>query len=510
MLKIIVNLLDIVRLVLSRFVGFTGKNPLNMKKFEEGIFSDLRRLQAPADCVLEATRSDFLVFLFNLDCVRSKKKQKVFFWKSFIRYANSLLCDAVERELARKVMAHAVGMSVEDFVKSGIIPTGSSANTAEMARWSLSFDWTQAALEHQRQLRSGAYLNVDQIHVIRNDIASLFNRYLRPLLNYRHEHFADIQLSTKAEDALQSRISQGRIVSRPSLLAESTSGALADEESGGERPSPSRQPSVGGRKRGPRGTATAAAAATTTTGTTRSPLPSSAGKPPLMPRIRRAIGSGRQAAAAASAAIAAKARGGEDESGVSGGEFGGGAGEDEEDTFSLSTISSNEEEVRALISPRIRVAPIPTDYAANTQSYPPYDRGTYLAMLASQQQHQHPAQPSPHQHPQQQRPCPTCYRFPSLPPGGDFYSSEDDPRRFPANEPLPPTPELTPMMTAKRELPPPPPPPVAASEYGMMMKRGKYELQEKEEEKNTFEGGNNNGGQNVVEAAQLLLDLGRV
>ena len=52
------------------------------KKFEEGIFSDLRNLKPLQDSTLEESRSDFLKFLYENQCIRTQKKQKVFYWFS--------------------------------------------------------------------------------------------------------------------------------------------------------------------------------------------------------------------------------------------------------------------------------------------------------------------------------------------------------------------------------------------------------------------------------------------
>jgi transcription factor STE12 len=170
---------DIVRFLVHRYHYFIQRMPFSLKKFEEGIFSDLRRLTPPQDCVLEATRSELLTYLFNFDCVRSKKKQKVFFWKSFVQCAHNLFCDAVERELARLEMARAVGMSVDDFIKSGIVPTTAS-HIAHYDPSRVQNDWTLVSTSSHAN-----YLSVDQIHYIRNDISSLFHRYLRSLLTER-------------------------------------------------------------------------------------------------------------------------------------------------------------------------------------------------------------------------------------------------------------------------------------------------------------------------------------
>lgn len=68
-----------------------------VKKFEEGVFSDLRNLKPGEDAALEkpkvSTRvasgvhaadatgqSEFLDLLFKYGCIRTQKKQKVFYW----------------------------------------------------------------------------------------------------------------------------------------------------------------------------------------------------------------------------------------------------------------------------------------------------------------------------------------------------------------------------------------------------------------------------------------------
>ena len=184
---------DIVRFLTHRYETFTGRKPANVKKFEEGVFSDLRRLSPPKDCILEGTRSDFLLFLYDYDCVRSKKKQKVFFWSSFVACYNNLFCDAIDRELARIEMAKAVGMSIEEFIKSGIVPTGSTAHEAH--RRPLPFDWTVVAenrpstADHEGH-KCTPILNVDQIHYIRNDVNHLFQRHLRALIYDRTDRLS--------------------------------------------------------------------------------------------------------------------------------------------------------------------------------------------------------------------------------------------------------------------------------------------------------------------------------
>ncbi|KAI8967255.1 STE like transcription factor-domain-containing protein, partial [Mycotypha africana] len=82
-----------------RFTAF-GRPIHNMKKFEEGIFSDLRNLKPGLDAILEEPKSSFLDFLFKHQCIRTQKKQKVFFWRSVPH--DRLFLDALERDLKRE------------------------------------------------------------------------------------------------------------------------------------------------------------------------------------------------------------------------------------------------------------------------------------------------------------------------------------------------------------------------------------------------------------------------
>ncbi|KAJ3106411.1 homeodomain transcription factor ste12 [Phlyctochytrium planicorne] len=90
---------DIVRSLTFRFAAF-GRPVKNMKKFEEGVFSDLRNLKPGIDATLEDPRSEFLEFLFKANCIRTQKKQKVFYWFSVPH--DRLFMDALERDLKRE------------------------------------------------------------------------------------------------------------------------------------------------------------------------------------------------------------------------------------------------------------------------------------------------------------------------------------------------------------------------------------------------------------------------
>ena len=92
---------DIVRCLSFRFQAF-GRPVKNSKKFEEGIFSDLRNLKAGTDASLEEPKSGFLDFLYKNNCIRTQKKQKVFYWYSVPH--DRLFLDALERDLKREKM----------------------------------------------------------------------------------------------------------------------------------------------------------------------------------------------------------------------------------------------------------------------------------------------------------------------------------------------------------------------------------------------------------------------
>lgn len=125
---------DIVRCLLYRFHLF-GRPVTNLKKFEEGIFSDLRNLKPGMDASLEEPKSEFLEMLYKNNCIRTQKKQKVFFWFSVPH--DRLFLDALERDLKRE--------------KTGFEPT--SVAKAEPAV-SLSLDATQDLFDQLRKSMS--------------------------------------------------------------------------------------------------------------------------------------------------------------------------------------------------------------------------------------------------------------------------------------------------------------------------------------------------------------------
>lgn len=90
---------DVVKILVYRFHKF-GRPVMNIKKFEEGVFSDLRMLKHNNGASLEEPRSPFLEYLYRNNCIRTQKKQKVFYWYSVAH--DNLFCDAVERDLKRE------------------------------------------------------------------------------------------------------------------------------------------------------------------------------------------------------------------------------------------------------------------------------------------------------------------------------------------------------------------------------------------------------------------------
>lgn len=94
---------DIVKVLVWKFQS-KGRSVCNTKKFEEGVFSDLRNLKPGIDATLENPRSDFLEFLYKNGCIRTQKKQKVFFWYSVPHEA--LFMDALERDMKRDTAIH--------------------------------------------------------------------------------------------------------------------------------------------------------------------------------------------------------------------------------------------------------------------------------------------------------------------------------------------------------------------------------------------------------------------
>ncbi|KAL9559185.1 hypothetical protein PS6_000896 [Mucor atramentarius] len=122
---------DIVRCLTFRFQAF-GRPVENQKKFEEGVFSDLRNLKPGTDAILEEPKSAFLDLLFKNNCIRTQKKQKVFHWYSVPH--DRLFLDALERDLKRE--------------KMGVEPTSKAVAHPAV---SINLDTTQAMFDEFRK-----------------------------------------------------------------------------------------------------------------------------------------------------------------------------------------------------------------------------------------------------------------------------------------------------------------------------------------------------------------------
>lgn len=90
---------DIVK-ILSERLRFFGREIVNEKKFQEGVFSDLRAVKPGKGAIIEQVNSDFLTFLRECDSVRTRKKQKVFEW--FAVSHDALFETTLRREITKE------------------------------------------------------------------------------------------------------------------------------------------------------------------------------------------------------------------------------------------------------------------------------------------------------------------------------------------------------------------------------------------------------------------------
>ncbi|KAJ7278894.1 STE like transcription factor-domain-containing protein, partial [Mycena rebaudengoi] len=77
-----------------------GRPVRNLKKFEDGVFRDLRHLKPGQGACIEESWSPLLALLFKYQCIRRQKKQRVFYWFSVPH--DRLFLDALERDLIRE------------------------------------------------------------------------------------------------------------------------------------------------------------------------------------------------------------------------------------------------------------------------------------------------------------------------------------------------------------------------------------------------------------------------
>lgn len=77
---------DIVKVVRTIYTILTDSPEPPSKKFEEGVFSDLRNFKTGDRARLEDSKSDLLSFMHRNKCIRTQKKQRVFYWLFWTDY----------------------------------------------------------------------------------------------------------------------------------------------------------------------------------------------------------------------------------------------------------------------------------------------------------------------------------------------------------------------------------------------------------------------------------------
>ncbi|KAI7878780.1 STE-domain-containing protein [Lichtheimia hyalospora FSU 10163] len=164
---------DIVRCLVFRFHAF-GRPVCNLKKFEEGVFSDLRNLKPGSDACLEDPKSEFLDMLYKNNCIRTQKKQKVFYWFSVPH--DRLFLDALERDLKREKMGiEPTSQAVADPATLLSLDTTHELFDQLRKSMALSAAATAHALEDDQQEKSTNGFNL-QVTVHDEDLSSDIGR----------------------------------------------------------------------------------------------------------------------------------------------------------------------------------------------------------------------------------------------------------------------------------------------------------------------------------------------
>lgn len=144
---------DIVKILFFRF-ALSGKTINNHKKFEEGIFSDLRNLKPGIGSILEEPKSPFLEFLHRNGCIRTQKKQKVFFWNAVNH--EQLFTDALERAMRRDKSPPATQSHV----------SGTQKTAKSSTKKSSPFVPTAALNQQKPPFPGNTYFDIDQLNSI--------------------------------------------------------------------------------------------------------------------------------------------------------------------------------------------------------------------------------------------------------------------------------------------------------------------------------------------------------
>jgi hypothetical protein len=90
---------DVVRVVAHRLM-VRGRTVMNARKFEENVYADLRSMKEGEAFAVEDAFSEFLHFLHVNRCVRTQKRQRVFFWERVP--FDQLVQDALDRDIRRQ------------------------------------------------------------------------------------------------------------------------------------------------------------------------------------------------------------------------------------------------------------------------------------------------------------------------------------------------------------------------------------------------------------------------
>lgn len=163
---------DIVRILAYRFTLF-GREIVNRKKFEEGIFSDLRNLKINVDARLENPKSELLEYLYKRHCVRTKKKQKVFFWHSV--HHDQLFIDALERELKKEFVKNSEVNPSNQYSGSN-----SAASTVALREPALSFKYDASLPLTEQLVNSGERICDEYSGLVSELISSTISASSKP------------------------------------------------------------------------------------------------------------------------------------------------------------------------------------------------------------------------------------------------------------------------------------------------------------------------------------------
>lgn len=192
---------DIVRTIVYKFENF-GRKIIDRKKFEEGIFSDLRNLKNGIDSILEPPKSPFLDFLFKNSCLRTQKKQKVFFW--FNVPHDKLMADALERDLKKEILGQTpTTISADEPAKSFVYDETKSLFIQLQSHMELTDEMKINVIDNNHKLKSNENDNDYRLKSNGNDPKiSPFSIASSITLNSANTNISDITDNINLEKSL--------------------------------------------------------------------------------------------------------------------------------------------------------------------------------------------------------------------------------------------------------------------------------------------------------------------